>query len=123
MPDQRQPIFARGDAVGAVLESFGIDAQFVGVFAAADVDLNRSPAGRLMHNGQPHFADLVQIALQFKGGQIHHAWWLFGDDDLSVRLAVFDQSQRIGKDQGPRERQHHGSNGERIEKGETIYCG
>ncbi len=71
-----------------------------------------------MHNGQAHFGDLVQITLQFKGSQVHHAWWLFGDDDLGARLAVFDQSQRIGKDRGTRESQHHGSNGERMEKGE-----
>ena len=90
MPDQRQPVFASGDAVGAVLESFGIDAQFVGVFAAADVDLNRSSVGRLMHNGQACFGDLVQITLQFKCGQVHHAWWLFGDDDFGARLAFFD---------------------------------
>ncbi len=90
MPDQRQPVFASGDAVGAVLESFGIDAQFVGVFAAPDVDLNRSSVGRLMHNGQARFGDLVQIALQFKGGQVHHAWWLFSDDDFGARLAFFD---------------------------------
>ena len=123
MPDQRQPVFASGDAVGAVLESFGIDSQFVGVFAAPDVDLNRSSGGRLMHNGQARFGDLVQITLQFKCGQVHHAWWLFGDNDFGVWLAVFDQSQRIGKDQGTRERQHHGSNDEQMEIGETIHRG
>ena len=74
-----------------------------------------------MHNGQARFGDLVQIALQFKCGQVHHARWLFGDDDFGARSAFFDQSQRIGKDQGTRERQHHGSNGERMEKGKTIH--
>jgi hypothetical protein len=74
-----------------------------------------------MHNGQARFGDLLQITLQFKCGQVDHARWLFGDDDLGACLAVFDQSQRIGKDQGPRERQHHGSNGERMEVGKRIH--
>ncbi|MDE0781318.1 MAG: hypothetical protein OSB67_11295 [Alphaproteobacteria bacterium] len=122
LSDQHEPVFAGDDSIGPVFEAVFGDPQLFGKRTFTNIDRDRLTR-RLGGDGELRPGNFLDVGLQLPSGKMGGSWRIDRNDNFGACLAVFDQSQRVGKHQRTRERQHHCSNGECIKIGETIHRG